>query len=86
MQEGAIKAGQTVIVIDDLIATGPSTLSLPSLPLLMFRWDVGGSAMAAGELVTKCGGTVLEYLFSIELEFLKGTAKLNAPSYSIVKD
>lgn len=42
--------------------------------------------MAAGELVTKCGGTVLEYLFIIELEFLKGTAKLNAPSYSIVKD
>lgn len=32
------------------------------------------------------GGTVLEYLFIIEVAFLKGSAKLNAPSYSIIQD
>ena len=47
MQEDAIKPGQTVIVIDDLIATG-------------------GSAKAAGELVSKLGGKVEAYLFIIE--------------------
>ncbi|KAI0049614.1 adenine phosphoribosyltransferase [Auriscalpium vulgare] len=66
MQAGAIAPGQTVIVVDDLIATG-------------------GSASAAGELVTKQGGQLLEYLFIIELTFLKGTEKLNAQSYSIVQ-
>jgi adenine phosphoribosyltransferase len=45
----------------------------------------GGSAFAAGELVKKCGGTVCEYLFVIEIVDIKGTAKLNAPSYAIVK-
>jgi len=66
MQAGAIQAGQTVVVIDDLIATG-------------------GSAKAAGELVAKQGGKILEYLFIIELAFLKGSAKLDAPSYAIVQ-
>lgn len=45
----------------------------------------GGSAKAAGELVTKRGGKVLEYLFVIELTFLKGAQQLNAPVYSMVK-
>ncbi|KAF8231841.1 adenine phosphoribosyltransferase [Tricholoma matsutake] len=66
MQVGAIRAGQTVVVIDDLIATG-------------------GSAKAAGELVAKQGGKTLEYLFIIELVFLEGSAKLDAPVYSIVQ-
>jgi adenine phosphoribosyltransferase len=66
MQDGAIKAGQTVVVIDDLIATG-------------------GSVKAAGELVAKQGGNTLEYLFIIELVFLKGGAELDAPVYSIVQ-
>lgn len=46
----------------------------------------GGSAFAAGELINMCGGKVLEYLFIIELEFLKGAERLNAPTWSIVKD
>ncbi|CAL1702199.1 unnamed protein product [Somion occarium] len=66
MQADAIKPGQNVVVIDDLIATG-------------------GSAKAAGELVAKCGGKTLEYLFIIELSFLKAAEKLDAPLYSLVQ-
>ncbi|THV08638.1 adenine phosphoribosyltransferase [Dendrothele bispora CBS 962.96] len=66
MQADAIKPGQSVVVIDDLIATG-------------------GSAKAAGELISKLGGKTLEYLFIIELTFLKGGAKLDAPVYSIIQ-
>ena len=35
--------------------------------------------------MAKLGGKTLEYLFIIELTFLKGVDKLNAPAYSIVK-
>ncbi|KAH6914986.1 adenine phosphoribosyltransferase [Coprinopsis sp. MPI-PUGE-AT-0042] len=66
IQKDAIKPGQTVVVIDDLIATG-------------------GSAKAAGELIEKLGGKTLEYIFIIELLFLKASSKLNAPVYSIVQ-
>ncbi|KAG5644059.1 hypothetical protein DXG03_009149 [Asterophora parasitica] len=66
MQADAIQPGQTVVVVDDLIATG-------------------GSAKAAGELIAKQGGMTLEYLFIIELLFLKGGEKLDAPLYSIVQ-
>ncbi|KAG6813485.1 hypothetical protein H0H92_010510 [Tricholoma furcatifolium] len=45
----------------------------------------GGSAKAAGELIAKMGGKTLEYLFIIELTFLKGGDKLDAPLYSIVQ-
>ncbi|TFY72729.1 hypothetical protein EVG20_g242 [Dentipellis fragilis] len=45
----------------------------------------GGSAKAAGELVAKQGGKVLEYLFIIELTFLQAGSKLDAPCYSIVQ-
>ena len=45
----------------------------------------GGSAFAAGELIKKMGGKTLEYLFLIELTFLKGTQRLDAESFSIVK-
>lgn len=45
----------------------------------------GGSAKAAGELVGKLGGKVIEYLFIIELMFLKAADKLDAPVYSIVQ-
>ncbi|KAJ3811927.1 phosphoribosyltransferase-like protein [Lentinula aff. lateritia] len=66
MQSDAIKPGQSVIIVDDLIATG-------------------GSAKAAGELVAKLGGKTIEYLFIIELLFLKGGSKLDASVYSIVQ-
>jgi len=64
MQADAIKPGQNVIVVDDLLATG-------------------GSAKAAGELVAKLGGVTLEYLFIVEIAFLKGSDRLDAPAYSI---
>jgi len=45
----------------------------------------GGSASAAGTLVEKCGGTLLGYIFIIELTFLKGRSKLNAPVYTLLE-
>lgn len=40
---------------------------------------LGGSAAAAGSLVRQLGGTVMGYLFLLELDFLKGRDKLDAP-------
>ncbi|PFH51444.1 hypothetical protein AMATHDRAFT_142643 [Amanita thiersii Skay4041] len=45
----------------------------------------GGSAKAAGELVAKLGGKTLEYLFIVELTFLKGASQLDAPIYSVIQ-
>ena len=53
--------------------------------LFIYLHISGGSAKAAGELVEKLGGKVLEYLFIIELLFLKASSKLNAPVYSVVQ-
>lgn len=39
----------------------------------------GGSAAAAGSLVKKLGGVLLGYIFILELDFLKGREKLDAP-------
>ena len=62
----SFRAGEKVVVIDDLLATG-------------------GTAAATGELVGKCGATVVAYLFLVELEFLGGRAKLaDAPVFSLV--
>ena len=44
----------------------------------------GGSAAAAGSLVRKLGGNLLGYAFIIELDFLKGRQRLDAPVYSIL--
>jgi len=60
IQGDAIKPGQRVLVVDDIIATG-------------------GSAAAAGSLVEKLGGTLIGYVFMLELDFLKGRNKLHAP-------
>ncbi|SLM39596.1 adenine phosphoribosyltransferase [Lasallia pustulata] len=65
IQRDAIKPGQKVIVVDDIIATG-------------------GSAAAAGSLVTKLGGKLHGYLFLLELDFLKGREKLDAPVYTLL--
>lgn len=65
IQEGVIPEGSTVIIVDDILATG-------------------GSASAAGELVTKAGGKILEYLFVMELDFLKGRDKLSAPVFTLL--
>jgi len=42
-----------------------------------------GSAKAGGELVAALGGKTLEYVFVIDLDFLKGHEKLDAPYYAI---
>ncbi|KAL1597701.1 adenine phosphoribosyltransferase [Paraconiothyrium brasiliense] len=65
MQADAVKPGQKVLVVDDIIATG-------------------GSAAAAGSLVKKLGGTLLGYVFILELDFLKGRDKLDAPVYTLL--
>lgn len=45
----------------------------------------GGTARAAGELVKKCGGEVMEYAFVIELGFLGGREQLKpTPVFSII--
>ncbi|PQE03312.1 adenine phosphoribosyltransferase protein [Rutstroemia sp. NJR-2017a BBW] len=67
IQKDAIKPGQTVLVVDDIIATG-------------------GSAQAAGKLVEQLGGNLMGYLFILELDFLKGREKLNAPVATLLRD
>lgn len=84
MQADAIKPGQSVVVIDDLVATGKFIAVLHSM-LILTIFSTGGSAKAAGELIAKQGCKTIEYLFIIELEFLKGREKLDGPVYSIVK-
>ncbi|CAI1623745.1 hypothetical protein SEUBUCD646_0M01230 [Saccharomyces eubayanus] len=44
----------------------------------------GGSAVAAGELVDQIGANILEYDFVMELDFLKGRDKLNAPVFTLL--
>lgn len=41
----------------------------------------GGTAEAAGKLVEKCGGEIVEMAFLVELNFLKGRTKLD--KYSV---
>lgn len=45
---------------------------------------LGGSASAAGTLVKKLGGTITGYVFILELDFLKGRDKLDAPVYTLL--
>lgn len=44
----------------------------------------GGSASAAGDLVEKTGAKVVEFLFVMELTFLNGKDKLNAPRFTLL--
>lgn len=82
IQADAIKPGQLVLIVDDIIATGTITLSSNAL-----RWltdTTGGSAAAAGALAKRLGGTLLGYVFILELDFLKGREKLDAPVYTLL--
>lgn len=60
-------------------------LPSPLLALANFPRFVGGSAAAAGELVEKLGGKLLQYLFIAEIASLGGKSKLKAPVYSMVQ-
>lgn len=44
----------------------------------------GGSAAAAGSLVRKLGGDLKGFLFMMELDFLQGRAKLDAPVHTLL--
>ncbi len=67
MHEDAVKAGEKVLIVDDVLATG-------------------GTAAAVCALVEKLGGKVAGVAMMIELEFLKGRAKLgDRPVYSLIK-
>lgn len=44
----------------------------------------GGSASSAGELVKQAGGDIVEYLFVMELDFLKGREKLDKPAFTLL--
>lgn len=44
----------------------------------------GGSAASAGELVEQLEANLLEYDFVMELDFLKGRGKLNAPVFTLL--
>jgi adenine phosphoribosyltransferase len=46
----------------------------------------GGTAEAAVNLIKKVGAEVVETCFIIELEFLKGRDKIDAPVFSIIKE
>jgi len=77
IQADAIKPGQKVVVVDDIIATG-----MFCVPVSQWydRSDgiLGGSAAAAGSLIRKLGGALQGYIFILELDFLKGRDKLDA--------
>jgi adenine phosphoribosyltransferase len=67
MHEDAIKPGEKVLIVDDVLATG-------------------GTAGAVCELVEKLQGKVEGIAMLIELEFLKGRAKLPGKEvYSLIK-
>ncbi len=62
----AVEAGQRVLIVDDVLATG-------------------GTADAAGRLVTRQGASLLGYAFVIELGFLGGRGRLGgAPVQALV--
>ncbi|MBI4350547.1 MAG: adenine phosphoribosyltransferase [Elusimicrobia bacterium] len=67
LHEDAVKPGEKVLIVDDVLATG-------------------GTAAAVCELVEKLGGEVAGIAMMIELEFLKGRAKLAGRDiYSLIK-
>jgi hypothetical protein len=70
-----------------------TTLSLPvsrdffpevSFPELPANFTLGGSAAAAGSLVRKLGGDLVGFLFMMELDFLHGRDKLDAPVHTLL--
>lgn len=86
MQQDAIKPGQKVLIVDDIIATGECRETRADLPLLEnLSLDSGsapltpvpgGSAKAAADLVKQLGGEIVGYLFILEIPGLNGREKL----------
>lgn len=88
MQKDAVKPGQTVLIVDDIIATGMPTspLRICVADTVLTGLSTGGSASAAGKLVEQLGGTLMGFLFILELDFLKGRDKLSAPVVTLLTD
>lgn len=84
MQADSIQPGQSVLVVDDLIATGEFMSHFEELIFLSMTLT-GGSAKAAGDLIAQQKGKTVGYLFVIGLPFLNGDSKLDAPAYSIIQ-
>ena len=83
IQSDSIKPGQRVLIVDDIIATGKASLLSSPQPECSCLCP-GGSAAAAGSLVKKLGGILLGYVFILELDFLKGRTKLDAPAATLL--
>lgn len=66
IQQESLPKDATVLIVDDILATG-------------------GSAHAAGELVRKCEGNILGFCFVMELDFLKGRDRLQAPAFTLLQ-
>lgn len=65
LQADAVKPGQRVVVLDDLLATG-------------------GTMAAAINLVRRMGGEVAGAAFLVELTFLDGRKKIDAPAEALM--
>ncbi|CAN9180179.1 unnamed protein product [Alternaria sp. RS040] len=63
---------------EDVIKSGQKVLIVDDIIA------TGGSAAAAGSLVKKLGGTIMGYLFILELDFLKGRDQLDAPVHTLL--
>ena len=66
MHKDALKPGDRITIIDDVLATG-------------------GTASAVEKLCLRLGAQVLGSVFLMEIEALKGRAKLTSPSVSLIK-
>jgi len=64
IHKDAIKEGDKVLIMDDLIATG-------------------GTALAACNLIKKCGGEVIEFSAIIDLPDLGGKKKIEEAGYKV---
>lgn len=66
IHKNALKPGDRVTIIDDVLATG-------------------GTAHAVESLCAEMGTQILGHVFLMEIEFLKGQARLSAPVSSLIK-
>jgi adenine phosphoribosyltransferase len=64
MHEDALKKGQKVVILDDVLATGGTSLSI-------------------AKMVERLEGTVLSFVFLINLSYLPGYQRLIKSNYAV---